>query len=290
MAASNLPLFGPFVRPVACIFPQHCDLLAISVASFQSYPDLGTDGIHPISFSNFGSPLTPSSFWVSQDITEQVLYGSSAYSEDQTDLNLTLSIGKAVQVTGNANFTGSQVSNLLLWTQGPPYMEMTVEKVGESFVPAAQWVQGYFFVNLSLLSQKYGVGKSSSASQICNITFTDAFYATTILVWAEAIPHARHASFGVPNSLGRLFTGAAGTTSVNAAAMGWVDAHQSVVGWAKGSANPVVVAGNPEYSPVMNVSAYKSGSGYTVAIAQGTGWPVSGTRPTFSTTSGAGSD
>ena len=290
MAASNLPLFGPFVRPVACIFPQHCDLLAISVAVWQSYPDIGSDGIEPVTFSNFGSPLTPSSFWVLQDVTEEVPDSTTAYSEDQTDLNLTLSIGKAVQATGNATFNGNQVSNLLLWTQGPPYMETSVQNIGGStFVPVNQWVQGYFFVNLSLLSQKYGAAKSSSASHICDITF-NAAYASTLLLWAEAIPHARHASFGVPNSLGRLFTGAAGTTSVNAAAMGWVDAHQSVVGWAKGSANPVVVAGNPAYSPVMNVSAYKSGSGYTVAVAQGTGWPTSGTYPTFSTTSGTGSD
>ena len=286
MAASNLPLFGPFVRPVACIFPQHCDILAVSVGRYRDETAGTTTGMDAVAFSNFGSPATPSSFWVSQDITEFVANQDTGNvgPANQTNLNLTLSIGKAVAANGAQQLTGDIVSNLLLWTQGPPAYQSTAA----ADVQTGQWVLGYFFINMTLLAKKYGVTATAANSFVCDITFPKLSWFETALCWAEAIPHCRHCAFGVPNSLTRLFTGA-GVRNVNAATMGWADAHQAVAGWAKGNSSGGSGTAGAEFNGVMALSAYKGSDGYIVSMT-GSGWPATTGHPSFSTSSGTGSD
>ena len=287
--AGNLPLFSPFVQPKAVIFPQHCDIHAISTGRYRDTAATTSTGMEPASFSNFGKPATPSADWVGQAVTEFVANEDLANfgPADQTDLNLTLSIGKGVVATGAQYLTGDIVSNLLLWTQGPPAYQSKASGGAQT----GQWVLGYFFVNMTLLGKKYGVTVTEANSFVCDITFNDLSWFETAACWAEAIPHCRHCSFGVPNSLISRMTGSGAPQNVNAAAMGWADAHQAVNGWAKGNSGGGSGTASPEFNGVMALSAYNlgGGAGYNVSMT-GSGWPSTSGHPSFSTTNGTGSD
>jgi hypothetical protein len=288
--AKNLPLFSPFVQPKAVIFPQHCDLLAISVGVYAPPKAFSVDmlpHVAAITLSDFGYPNTPSGFWGIENITLAMPNPTlSHFIVDQTDQNLTLSIGGAVTATGVQNFTGAMVGELLLWTTGPPCEELS-SGAGPLY---AQWTYGMILVNMSLLGKKYGVGLSSGKSHIVDITWGSVGYYEDISCWAEAIPHARTANFGTPNSLSRFFSDAQAyppNLSAPAPALGWNTTRQQVAGWSHAEGLAITTGTGGLFNPIMSVNAYKSGSGYTVSIT-GSGWPGSG--PELSETSGSGSD
>ena len=269
-----LPVFSPFNQPQGVIFPQHCDLLVVQVNVFRNAADLNAGvvtGIPAITESDLGYPYTPSGIYGAHDVTEAVPAGINS-ALDQSPVDLTLSTGLSVVAEGVAPLTGAIVKNLVGWTTGPAY------ETGVSATPTMQ-VRGYSFVNLSLLSSAYGVGTVGKPN-ICNINFTCGLY-SLVQCWAEAIPHCRTAAFGSPNSLSHL----GGVTQETAPPMGWSTAHQAVAGYCKGVSVPPTTGGNSEITPVVGITAYKSGTHYVVGMSN-SGF---GTN-TFGTTIGSGSD
>ena len=268
-----LPIFSPFNRPQAVIFPQHCDLLAIQVNILRSKTDInasgGPSGIPLTKMTNLGAPYSPSGIYgATSDITVALASTLNTAGADQTPTDIALSIGKTVVAEGVQNLTGDMVTNLLAWTTGP------AREVASTSTPQQQ-VRGYIFLNLSLLIAKYGANAGT-----CDINLTCGLY-SNVQCWAEAIPHCRTAGFGTPNSL----SGHGGITQETAASMGWATAHQGVLGYCKGTSTPPTTGGNTTITPTIGITATKSGTHYVVSMSN-SGFSTN----TFSTSAGTGSD